>query len=80
MGRVILENLAVVKQSRKSRLLWNAKVHGSVHNSPSLDSILSQINPIHSTMLLFFKISFLIFSSHIRLGLTNSLVPFSFPD
>jgi hypothetical protein len=39
---------------KKFRLLWNLKVD----MSPPLDSILSQINPVHTLQLYIFKIQF----------------------
>ena len=38
-----------------SRILWKPQVH-HVHSNPPLDSILSQINPVHT--ILFFNIQF----------------------
>jgi hypothetical protein len=56
-----------------TRFLWNPKFHYSVHQSPPLLPILSQMNAFensHSTPLT----SILTFSSHLHLGLTNKIL------
>jgi hypothetical protein len=55
-----------------ANMLWSTKVHYSVHKSPPLIPILSQINPAHSNQ------SILI-SSHLRLGLPSVVFPSGFP-
>jgi len=46
-SRVLLEKL-IVTQLAKRYLLWNAKVHYCVHNSPKLVPIPSHMHPVHN--------------------------------
>jgi hypothetical protein len=50
------------------------KVHYRIHNSPSPVPILSQLNPVHAPIPISLR-SILILSSHLRLGLSNGLLP-----
>jgi hypothetical protein len=58
---------------RLHSILWNPKVHYSVHKSPSVVPILSQIDPVHTIP----PISIL--STHICLGLPSDLFHSGFP-
>jgi hypothetical protein len=40
------------------RLLWNLNIHCCVHNSPTLDPILSHLNPVHTLISYFWRIHF----------------------
>jgi hypothetical protein len=56
----------------------NTKVRYRVHKNPLMDPVLSQVNPVHTTLSYFSKIH-LILTSHLRLGLPSSLFPSGFP-
>jgi len=54
------------------------KTHYRVHNSPVMDTILSQMNPIHNFTPHFFKI-YLILFWNVRVGIPSRLFPSGFP-
>jgi hypothetical protein len=58
-------------------ILWNPKVHYRVHKSTRLVPILSQIDPVQTT--LSYLTSILILSTHLRFGLPSGLFPSGFP-
>jgi hypothetical protein len=51
------------------RLFWNYSVYYDVHKSPPLYRILSQVNPVHTIITLYFNISY-----HLRLDLPSGLL------
>jgi hypothetical protein len=53
------------------RILWNPKAHYSIHKSPTLVSVQSQIDPVHALPVDLKSI--LVLSSHLRLGLPSSI-------
>jgi len=48
MERDVLENLKGTKLMKKSQRLWSPNVYYCVYSSPSLDAILSQLNPVYN--------------------------------
>jgi hypothetical protein len=61
-----------------ANILWNAKVHYSVHKTSPLDPNQSQINPVHVTQSYSSKIHFDI-CSRLRLNLSSALFHSGFP-
>jgi hypothetical protein len=59
-------------------ILWNPLVHYRVHKSPPLVPILSQTNPVHTTLSFLSKIHFYIIHP-LCLGLSSGLFPSGFP-
>jgi hypothetical protein len=58
------------------KILWNSRIHYSVHKSPPLSPIPSQINPIHTAPP---YLSILTLSTHLHLRLPSGLFPSGFP-
>jgi hypothetical protein len=72
-SRVLLQKLSVAQLLKNfPTVLWNPKVHYHIHKIPALVSILSQINPVHTT-------SILTLSFRLRLGLPSGLFASGFP-
>jgi hypothetical protein len=62
-----------------ARLQWKPKVHGRVHNSPSLVPILSQTHPLRTLPSYFFKVHFNVRPIHHScLNLPSGLFPSAF--
>ena len=59
--------------------LWNPDVECSIQKGSPIISMLNRINPISLINANFFKISILILSSHLRLGLPKGLFPVVLP-
>jgi hypothetical protein len=57
--------------------LWNPKIHYYVNKSLPLVSVLSQINPVHTTPS--YLRSIITLSTHLHLGLPSSLFLYRFP-
>jgi hypothetical protein len=72
-----LRNQYSLSWSRKRCFLWYPWVHYPVHMSPSLVTILSQVNLVHN--LPSSLRSILILSFHLHLGLPSGVIPSAFP-
>jgi hypothetical protein len=53
-----LEAASCAASQGLTNVLWNMKTHHRVHKSPPLVPILSQINPVHTTLFYIYKIHF----------------------
>ena len=73
-SRVLLEKLTGSAASQEiPRILWNPKVHHRIHKCPPPVPVLSQLHPVSTPTTS--RISILILSSHLRLGLPNGCFP-----
>jgi hypothetical protein len=76
-SRVLPEKLKRPELSQEiPHILWNPKVHNSIHKSLPPVSILSQIDPVHAPPPQTSRRSILILSSHLRLGLRRTVYLF----
>ena len=75
---MILHKLLTPACQEITCILWNLRIHYHVHNSPPLDSVLRQINPVYALPTNFFKFV-LILSPHQCLGLPSSIFLPRFP-
>ena len=60
-------------------ILWNLKVHYCIHKSVPFGYVLSQINPVHVSHILFLEDPFQYDNFHLWLGLHSILLPLGFP-
>jgi len=60
MVQVFLGKLIHNNWSRNSLILFNQKVHHHVQESPPLDSVFSQLNPVRTLICYFSRIHFII--------------------
>jgi hypothetical protein len=67
----------IVASQEISRILGNPKAHYRIHKCPPLATILSQLDPVHTSTSTFWR-SILILSFHLRLDLPSHIFPSGF--
>jgi hypothetical protein len=76
----IQSSLKIVTAEKFPAPLWSLNVHCRVHESPPLDTILSQLNPLRIKTLCFCVIRFnTLLSLHLRPDFASHPFPFGFP-